>query len=95
MKKLLMAVAVAGALAGGTIAQVQAQDPALKKCMGCHDMEKKKMGPSFKDAAAKNKGNKDAAGAIVAKMKDGKGHPKVAGSDDELKAAVDAALAAK
>jgi len=25
-------------------------------------------------------------------MKDGKGHPKVAGSDDELKAAVEAAL---
>lgn len=62
--------------------------------MGCHDMEKK-VGPSFKDTTAKNKGNKDAAGAIVGKMKDGKGHPKVAGSDAELKAAVDAALSAK
>jgi cytochrome c len=93
MKTILVAVAiaVAGTLAGGV---VQAQD-ATKKCMGCHDMEKKKVGPSFKDATAKNKGNKDAAGAIVAKMKDGKGHPKVAGTDGELKAAVDAALAAK
>jgi cytochrome c len=91
MKKILIAVAVAGALAGGL---VQAQD-ATKKCMGCHDMDKKKVGPAFKDAAAKNKGNKDAADAIVAKMKDGKGHPKVAGTDAELKAAVDAALAAK
>lgn len=91
MKAILVAAVVAGALVGG---MVQAQD-ATKKCMGCHDMEKKKVGPSFKDAAAKNKGNKDAAGAIVAKMKDGKGHPKVAGSDDELKAAVDASLAAK
>ncbi|HUN68846.1 MAG TPA: c-type cytochrome [Burkholderiales bacterium] len=72
----------------------QAQD-ATKKCMGCHDMEKKKVGPAFKDVAAKYKGNKDAAAAIVAKMKDGKGHPKVAGTDDELKAAVEAALAAK
>jgi len=88
MRTLLVALAAAAALAGGA---VQAQD-ALKKCMGCHDMEKKKAGPSFKDAAAKNKGNKDAAGAIVAKMKDGKGHPKVAGSDAELKAAVEAAL---
>ena len=88
MRTLLVALAAAAALAGGA---VQAQD-ALKKCMGCHDMEKKKAGPSFKDAAAKSKGNKDAAGAIVAKMKDGKGHPKVAGSDDELKAAVEAAL---
>jgi len=91
MRTVLIAIAVAGALTGGV---VQAQD-SLKKCMGCHDMDKKKVGPSFKDAAAKNKDNKDAAGAIVAKMKDGKGHPKVAGSDDELKAAVDAALAAK
>ena len=91
MKKILIAVAAAGVLAGGL---VQAQD-ATKRCMGCHDMDKKKVGPAFKDAAAKNKGNKDAAAAIVAKMKDGKGHPKVAGSDDELKAAVDAALAAK
>ena len=88
MRTLLIALAAAGALMGGA---VQAQD-ALKKCMGCHDMEKKKAGPSFKDAAAKNKGNKDAAGAIVAKMKDGKGHPKVAGTDAELKAAVEAAL---
>ena len=91
MKKILIAVAAAGVLAGGL---VQAQD-ATKRCMGCHDMDKKKVGPAFKDAAAKNKGNKDAAAAIVAKMKDGKGHPKVAGTDAELKAAVDAALAAK
>ena len=91
MKTILVAVAVAGALIGGV---VQAQD-SLKKCMGCHDMDKKKVGPSFKDATAKNKGNKDAAAAILAKMKDGKGHPKVAGSDAELKSAVDAALSAK
>ena len=91
MKTILVAAAVAFALAGGV---VQAQD-SLKKCVGCHDMDKKKVGPSFKDATAKNKGNKDAAGALLAKMKDGKGHPKVAGSDDELKAAADAALSAK
>ena len=89
MRTLLIAIAAAGLLAGGV---VQAQDPALKKCMGCHDMEKKKAGPSFKDAAAKNKGNKDAVASITAKLKDGKGHPKVAGTDDELKAAVGAAL---
>ena len=87
MKLTLIALASAAVLASGL---VQAQVPA--KCAGCHDMEKKKVGPSFKDAAAKNKGNKDASAGIVAKMKDGKGHPKVAGSDDELKAAVEGAL---
>lgn len=91
MRSILIAAGIACALAGGV---VQAQD-ATKKCMGCHDMDKKKVGPAFKDAAAKNKGNKDAASAIVAKMKEGKGHPKVAGSDDELKKAVDTALSAK
>ena len=94
MKAILVAAAAAVALAGGW-SVAQAQDPLKGKCLGCHDMEKKKVGPSFKDAAAKNKGNKDAAGAIIAKLKSGKGHPKVAGSDAELKAAVDAALAAK
>ena len=90
MKAVLAILAVAGALAIGV---VQAQVPA--KCAGCHDMDKKKVGPAFKDAAAKNKGNKDAAAAIVAKMKEGKGHPKLAGTDAELKAAVDTALSAK
>jgi len=91
MNRMLIAVAVAAGvgMAGGA---VFAQDPALKKCMGCHDMEKKKVGPSFKDIAAKNKGNKDAAAQIVEKMKTGKGHPKVAGTDEEHKAAVAAAL---
>jgi cytochrome c len=89
MKAVLVALAAAGVFVAGA---VQAQDPALKKCMGCHDVDKKKVGPAFKDAAAKNKANKDAAAAIVEKMKSGKGHPKVAGSDDELKAAVTAAL---
>jgi cytochrome c len=89
MRGILIALAAAGVLGFG---MAQAQDPALKKCMGCHDMEKKKAGPSFKDAAAKNKGSKDASAAIVDKMKSGKGHPKVAGTDDELKAAVAAAL---
>jgi len=93
MRAILAVVAAAGLLAGGV---VQAQDVLKAKgCLGCHEMDKKKVGPSFKDSAAKHKGNKDAAGAIVAKMKEGKGHPKIAGSDDDLKAAVGAALSAK
>jgi cytochrome c len=91
MKAILVALAVVAAMAGGV---VQAQD-ALKKCLGCHDMDKKKVGPSFKDSAAKYKGNKDAPATVVAKMKEGKGHPKIAGSDDDLRAAVETALSAK
>jgi len=95
MRTLLVAMVAAGALAGGT-AQVQAQDVLKAKgCLGCHDMDKKKVGPAFKDVAAKYKDDKGAQAMLVAKIKDGKGHAKIAGSDDDLKAAVGAALSAK
>lgn len=93
MRRVLIAMAVAGALAGGV---AQAQDALKAKgCLGCHDMDKKKVGPAFKDVAAKYKGDKNAEAMLVGKIKEGKGHAKVAGSDDELKAAVKQALSAK
>jgi cytochrome c len=94
MKRTLIAVAAACGLAGGL---VQAQDAALKAagCLGCHDMDKKKVGPSYKDIAAKYKGNKDAEAMLVAKIKDGKGHAKIAKPEADIKAAVTEALAAK
>ena len=95
MKKMLIAMAAAGALAGG-LAQAQSGADVVKaKCMGCHDLDKKKVGPSFKDVAAKYKGNKDAESIVVDKQKTGKGHPKIAASDAELKAAVAHVLATK
>jgi cytochrome c len=63
--------------------------------MNCHDNDKKKVGPSFKDIAAKNKGDKGAEAKLVAKLKEGKGHPKIAASDAELKAAVGQVLSTK
>ena len=60
-------------------------------CLNCHDLEKKKMGPPLKEAA--KKGVK--ADELVAKMKEGKGHPKVNKPEAELKAATDQALAIK
>jgi cytochrome c len=62
-----------------------------KGCLGCHDREVKKVGPSLKDIAAKNSGK----AAIVAKLKEGKGHMKVNASDAEISAMVDAVLATK
>jgi len=93
MKAMLLVMAAAGTLMAGA---VQAQDVLKAKgCLGCHDMDKKKVGPAYKDVAAKYKGNKDAESMLVAKLKEGKGHPKVAGTDDELKACIQAVLAAK
>ena len=86
MKTTLAIVAVAGGLAAG-IALAQSGPDVLKAkgCLNCHEADKKKVGPSFKDIAAK----KGDAAAQAAKLKDGKGHPKVAASDAELKAAIE------
>jgi cytochrome c len=95
MKAIVLVCAAAGALLAGAV-HAQGTD-ALKAagCLGCHEMEKKKVGPALKDIAAKYKGDASAADKLVAKIKDGKGHPKSKASDDQLKAAVGQALAAK
>ena len=91
-----LAIVILGAAAILAAGAAQAQDALKAKgCLNCHEADKKKVGPSLKDIAAKHKGNKDAEAALVSKLKDGKGHPKVAGSDDELKAAVKATLDTK
>ncbi len=94
MKKLTLSIAAVLAVSGWVLShEASAQSDVLKSkgCLNCHDPEKKKVGPALKDIAAK----KPKAEEVVAKMKEGKGHPKVAGSDADLKAAVDAALATK
>jgi cytochrome c len=91
MKAVILAVAATLA-AGTAFAQSGPDVLKAKGCLNCHDVDKKKMGPSFKDIAAKRKGQE---AAIIAKMKEGKGHPKVSASDAELKAAVDHVMATK
>jgi cytochrome c551/c552 len=96
MKKLTLSIAAILAVSGWVLShEASAQSDVLKSkgCLNCHDAEKKKVGPSLKDIAAK----KPNADAVVAQMKEGKkgGHPKVAGSDADLKAAVEAAAATK
>lgn len=94
MKALLMVVAVAGNLIAGSVyAQSGADVVKAKGCLGCHDIAKKKVGPAYKDVAAKYKGDASAEGKLIAKIKEGKTHPKVAASDADLKAAVGYVLA--
>jgi cytochrome c len=92
MKTIRFAVAVGCAIAAGSVfAQSGADVVKAKGCLNCHAVDQKKVGPSFKDIAAK----KPDAAAVVAKLKDGKGHPKIAASDAELKAAVGYVLSTK
>lgn len=91
MRALLVGIAMLAA-AGAVHAQSGADVLKTKGCLNCHEADKKKVGPSFKDIAAKRKGKQ---AELVAKIKEGKGHPKVAASDAELNAAVKQVLATK
>ena len=51
----------------------QASEELAKKynCLACHQTDKKLVGPSYQDVAAKYKGQADAADKLVAKVKAG------------------------
>jgi cytochrome c len=88
------------ALSFGAGAACAADAPAdmlkSKGCLGCHDIDKKKVGPAYKDVAAKYKGDAGASAKIVGELKEGKGHPvKVKASDEELKSLADYVLSLK
>ena len=46
----------------------QADFAQKKNCMACHAVDKKVLGPAFKDIAAKYAGQKDAADKLAAKV---------------------------
>jgi len=72
-----------------------AQEDIAKRdgCFNCHAADTKKVGPSFKDVAAKYKGKADAEAMLVAKLKDGKGHPATKASEADIKGVVKWVLA--
>ena len=57
----LIAMAAAPAFANADLAQ-------KKNCMACHAVDKKLVGPSYKDVAAKYAGQKDAVEILSAKV---------------------------
>ena len=73
MKSISIALlATAGLLASGV---TQAADETAlatsKGCMACHNVDKKIIGPAYKEVAAKYKADKDAATKLAAKVKAG------------------------
>ena len=63
----LSTAAIAPAMADQALAQ-------SKNCMACHAVDKKLVGPAFKDVAAKYAGQKDATDTLAAKtIKGGSG----------------------
>ena len=71
----MKAVYVAVMAAAGIVMAGQAQaDEALaksKNCMACHAIDKKLVGPAYKDVAAKYKGDAKAPAMLAAKIKAG------------------------
>lgn len=108
MKALFMALAAAAGLtlAAGTFAADSKAGEALTKssgCTACHSVDKKLVGPAFKEVAAKYKNDKGAEAALVKKVKaGGKGAwgevpmpPNAHVKDDDIKAMVRWILSAK
>ena len=66
MKRALITIAMTLAVAAPAMA-----DQALatsKNCMACHAVDKKLVGPSYKDVAAKYAGQKDAVDKLAVKI---------------------------
>ena len=91
MKAILSLLAVAGLLSAGA-AQADEALAKSKGCLACHAVDKKLVGPSYKDVAKKYAGDKTAEAKLVEKVKKGGSGvwgpvpmpPNAAVSDDDL-----------
>lgn len=71
MKTLMLTLIACTGMALGGQAQASAELAKSKNCMACHAMDKKVLGPGFKDVAAKYKGQKDAEAKLAASITKG------------------------
>lgn len=68
------AIAVLGALAAmliSTGASAQLELAKQKNCLACHTVDKKLVGPAYKDVAKKYANDKDAAARLAKKVREG------------------------
>jgi len=66
-------IVFAGSAFGQAKVDPQAAEALMQKsgCIACHAVDKKVIGPAYKDVAAKYKGDKDAATKLATKVKAG------------------------
>ena len=72
MKTCILTIAAVAALM--LVSQANAADAAetlaqKNGCLACHSIDKKVLGPSYKDVAAKYKGDKTAEAKLISKVK--------------------------
>ena len=70
MTKTLIAAALGLSLVSGT-ALASADLAKAKNCLACHAADKKVVGPSYKDVAAKYASDKDAVSKLAKKIREG------------------------
>lgn len=70
-KPTVLAAALAAGLLAAPVAQADLAMAKKYNCTACHQVDKKVVGPSYKDVAKKYKGQADAAANLAAKVKKG------------------------
>ena len=94
--KLLTSLLIAASMLATGSAMADEALAAKNKCNTCHALDKKMMGPTWKDIAAKNKGQKDAEAAVAKAIVSGsKGKYGKIPMPPQAKAQPDAAALAK
>ena len=73
MKRITLVMGMTAGIAAVAALPAQAQEELAKKhnCLACHSVDKKLVGPAYKDVAAKYRGDKGAEAKLVDKVKKG------------------------
>jgi cytochrome c len=71
MKRLALVLAAAAAIPASLPAHAQEELAKKHACLACHAVDKKLVGPAYKDVAAKYRGDASAEAKLVEKVKKG------------------------
>jgi cytochrome c len=71
MKHFALVLAAAAAIPASLPAQAQEELAKKHACLACHAVDKKLVGPAYKDVAAKYRGDASAEAKLVEKVKKG------------------------
>lgn len=69
MKRILAVAILCGLFSGSAMAQLELAKQ--KNCLACHSVDKKVLGPSYKDVAAKYANDPSAEARLVKKVREG------------------------
>ena len=81
---IFSAIVAAGVLSAGMARAQTVPEVAKTQCGKCHELDKKKKGPSFQDSAKKYKGKADAEAKLTAMLSKG-AKIKVDGQEEDHK----------